>query len=245
MDECQVLIPFVSTNRANTCTGAVYHGGQALTDVIAEAFRQYALANPLHPDVFPSCRKMEAEVVSMTLRLFHAGESAVGNMTSGGTESILMACKAYRDYAENVRGITEPEMVVPTTIHAAFDKACNYFRIKLVHVPVDPVTFKADVNATRRAITNNTIMLACSAPSFPQGVIDPVSDFAELAKEFNLPLHVDCCLGSFLVACAADAGFKTPAFDFQVDGVTSISADTHKYGFAPKVSSLSSLCLPL
>ena len=217
----------------------MYHGGDELTEVATAAFRRFALSNPLHPDIFPSLRRMEAEVVAMTLSLFNGGPDACGTMTSGGTESILMAIKAYRDHARTTRGITEPELVLPLTAHAAFDKACAYFGVKLVHVPVDPVTFRAVPAAMARAITRNTIALVSSAPSFPQGVVDPVPELAALALSRGLPLHVDCCLGSFLIAFAKRAGFPQPcAFDFSVPGVTSISVDTHKYGFAPKGSSV-------
>lgn len=224
--------------KAGQVSGAVYHGGDELTELTTEAYRHYALSNPLHPDVFPSLRKMESECVAMTLRLFHGGPDACGTMTSGGTESILMACKAYRDFARSTRGVKEPELVVPETAHAAFDKACAYFGIKLVHVPVDQKTFRADVAAMTRAITRNTIGLVASAPCYPQGVIDPVQELAAVARARGLPLHVDCCLGSYLIAFAGAAGHALPAFDFAVPGVTSISVDTHKYGFAPKGSSV-------
>jgi len=220
-------------------SGTVYHGGDELTAVMTAAFRRFALSNPLHPAVFPSLRRMEAEVVAMTLPLFRAGAGGCGTMTSGGTESILLAVKAYRDHARATRGVTEPELVLPVTAHAAFDKACAYFCVKLVHVPVDARTFRADPAAMARAVTRNTIALVASAPSFPQGVVDPVPELGALALARGLPLHVDCCLGSFLIAFAARAGFPQPcAFDFSVPGVTSISCDTHKYGFAPKGSSV-------
>jgi sphinganine-1-phosphate aldolase len=205
---------------------------------MTEAFKRYALSNPLHPDCFPYLRKMEAEVVSMTVNLFHGGPNACGTMTSGGTESILMAMKTYRDYGRTTRNITEPEIVVPITAHAAFDKACAYFGIKLRHIPVDPVTFRAVPSAMEAAINSNTVGLVVSAPSYPQGVIDPVEDVAVIARKYNIPLHVDCCLGSYCIAFAKQAGFSVPPFDFAVPGVTSISVDTHKYGFAPKGSSL-------
>jgi len=227
--------------RTGQLSGSVYHGGDALVDVMTEAFRRYALSNPLHPDVFPSVRKMEAECVAMSLRLFH-GEperGACGSMTSGGTESILMAVKAYRDLARTERGVVAPELVVPVTAHAAFDKACHYFGVKLVHVAVDAKTFRADTRAMCAAVNANTIALVASAPSYPQGVVDPVEELAAFARKRGLPLHVDCCLGSFCIAFAARAGFPVSRrFDFAVEGVTSISCDTHKYGFAPKGSSV-------
>ena len=182
---------------------------------------------------------MEAEVVSMTLRLFNGTPACCGTMTSGGTESILMAVKAYRDYARTTRGVLEPELVVPVTAHAAFDKACAYFGVRLVHVPVDAATFRVAPAALAAAITPSTIALICSAPSYAQGVVDPVEEIAALALRRGLPLHVDCCLGSFLIPFAEEVtGRPLPRFDFRVPGVTSISCDPHKFGFTPKGSSV-------
>jgi len=225
--------------RQGKVSGAVYHGGDDLTHVMTEAFARFALSNPLHPDTFPSLRKMEADVVAMTLSLFSAPPQGCGTMTSGGSESILMAMKAYRDHARATRGVTEPELVIPETAHAAFNKAAAYFGIALKSVPVDPVTFRADARAMIAAITPYTIALVGSAPCYPQGVIDPISELAAAALARGIPMHVDCCLGSFLIAFAARAGrpVRTP-YDFAVPGVTSISVDTHKYGFAPKGSSV-------
>ena len=234
-------------------SGTVYHGGDDLTEVILEGYSRFALSNPLHPDVFPSVRRMEAEVIAMCCEIFNGGEEAVGCVTAGGTESILMAVKTYRDLARARRGITEPELVVPVSAHAAFDKAAHYFGVAIKHVPVDPVTFKVDVEAMRKAVTKNTIMLVGSAVSFPQGVMDDIQALSDIAlhppgHSAPLPLHVDCCLGSFLIAFAERAGRKLPPFDFRVPGVTSISADTHKYGYGPKVRDLAAparfACLP-
>lgn len=197
-------------------SGAVYHGGDDLSALMSEAFSRYALSNPLHPDLFPSVRNMESQVVAMTLSLFNAPAGAVGTTTSGGTESILMAVRAFRQEALRARGVTEPELVVAATVHAAFDKAADYFRIRLVKVAVDPVTFRADTRAMLAAANRNTIGFACSAPCYPQGVIDDVTALATGAKALGLPLHVDCCLGSFLIACATEAGFSVPPFDFRV-----------------------------
>ncbi|KAJ3101100.1 hypothetical protein HDU96_010129, partial [Phlyctochytrium bullatum] len=182
---------------------------------------------------------MEAEVVSMCLNMFNAPEGACGTVTSGGTESLLMAIKTYRDMARRLRNVTEPEMVVPVTIHAAFDKGADYFGVKIIHIPVDSATGMVDVEKVRRAINGNTIMLAGSAPNFPHGIIDNIPALAALAKQHGIGMHVDCCLGGFIVPFMEKAGFPLPyAVDFRVDGVTSISCDTHKYGFAPKGSSV-------
>jgi len=219
-------------------SGAIYHGGKELNDLICEAFKIFTFTNPLHPDLFPGIRKMESEIVSMVVHMFNGDSQACGTLTSGGTESILMACKAYRDYALDKRGITEPEMVIPVTAHAAFDKAGQYFNIKVHHAPLDPETYEPDLNSMRRLINSNTIMLVASAPCFPYGVMDPVDKIAALAKSHNIFCHVDACLGGFLIAFMDLAGFPLKPFDFRVEGVTSISCDTHKYGFAPKGSSV-------
>ncbi|WFD32100.1 sphinganine-1-phosphate aldolase [Malassezia sp. CBS 17886] len=219
-------------------SGAVYHGGDDLSAVIATAVERFLLANPLHPDVFPGVRKMEAETVSMVLRMYNAPEDAGGTMTSGGTESILMACKAVRDWARAERGIAQPEMVIPASAHVAFDKAGHYFGMVVRRVPVDRITRKVRIDLVQRAINARTALLVGSAPNFPDGMIDDIVALGALAKRYRLACHVDCCLGSFLVPFLARAGFLAEPFDFRVDGVTSISCDTHKYGFAPKGSSI-------
>ncbi|KAJ8248172.1 hypothetical protein GJAV_G00239130 [Gymnothorax javanicus] len=218
-------------------SGAVYSGDPKLTNLLVKVYGDFAWSNPLHPDIFPGVRKMEAEVVRMTCTLFHGGPRSCGTVTSGGTESILMACKAYRDMAYE-RGVKHPEILAPVSVHAAFDKAAHYFGMKLVHIPLFKETMKVDVKAMRRAISKNTAMLVCSAPQFPHGVIDPIQEVAKLAVKYNIPLHVDACLGGFLIVFMEKAGFPLAPFDFRVKGVTSISADTHKYGFAPKGSSV-------
>uniref|UniRef100_A0A8D0LB81 Sphingosine-1-phosphate lyase 1 n=1 Tax=Sphenodon punctatus TaxID=8508 RepID=A0A8D0LB81_SPHPU len=218
-------------------SGTVYSGEKKLTNLLVKVYEEFAWSNPLHPDIFPGLRKMEAEVVRMACALFNGGPNSCGAMTSGGTESILMACKAYRDLAYE-RGIDHPEMLVPKSVHAAFDKAAHYFGIKIVHIPLTKA-MQVDVQAMRRAISRNTAMLVCSAPQFPHGIMDPVEEVAKLALKYKIPLHVDACLGGFLIAFMEKAGFLLQSsFDFRVQGVTSISADTHKYGYAPKGSSV-------
>ncbi|KZT71772.1 PLP-dependent transferase [Daedalea quercina L-15889] len=213
--------------REGKVSGAVYHGGEELTRVILAAIERYALSNPLHPDVFPAVRKMEAEVVAMCLRMYN-NPTGAGTTTSGGTESIVMACKTYRDWARAVKGIREPEMIVPVTAHAAFDKGAAYLGIKVHTIPVDPDT--RQVNIKR---------LVGSAINFPDGNADDIIALGNLADRHNIGLHVDCCLGSFIVPFIEEAGLGPfPPFDFRVRGVTSISCDTHKYGFAPKGNSV-------
>jgi sphinganine-1-phosphate aldolase len=229
-----------SDYEAGKVSGAVYHGGADLIHTQTNAFKIFAFANQLHPDVFPGVRKIEAEVVSMVLKLFNApATTGVGGTTSGGTESLLLACLSAKVYGERHRGIRHPEMIIPQTAHAGFDKAAYYFGIKLHHVPVDRTTYKVDINKMRQLINSNTVLLAGSAPNFPHGIIDDIEAIGALGQRYGVPVHVDCCLGSFMIAYASHAGFNDlPLFDFRVPGVTSISCDTHKYGFAPKGSSV-------
>ncbi|XP_062959065.1 sphingosine-1-phosphate lyase 1 isoform X1 [Cynocephalus volans] len=218
-------------------SGAVYSGEENLTELLVKAYGDFAWSNPLHPDIFPGLRKIEAEIVRITCSLFNGGPDSCGCVTSGGTESILLACKAYRDLALE-KGIKTPEIVAPQSAHAAFNKAASYFGMKMVWVPLTKM-MEVDVRAMRRAISRNTAMLVCSVPQFPHGVIDPVPEVAKLAVKYKIPLHVDACLGGFLVVFMEKAGYPLEQpFDFRVKGVTSISADTHKYGYAPKGSSV-------
>ncbi|XP_071479560.1 sphingosine-1-phosphate lyase 1-like [Diadema antillarum] len=218
-------------------SGCVYAGTDEMASLAAQMYEDFAWTNPLHPDVFPDVRKMEAEIVSMTLKMFNASKSGCGTMTTGGTESILMAMASYRDLATE-RGIEFPEILAPVTAHAAFDKAAHYFRMKLIHLPVDPKTHQVSIRAMKRKISKRTAVLVGSAPQFPFGIMDPIKDIAELGEYYNIPVHVDACLGGFLIPFMEKAGFPLPPFDFRLKGVTSISADTHKYGYAPKGSSV-------
>lgn len=227
-------------------SGAVYHGGHELSDLQAEAFKKFGVSNPIHPDVFPGVRKMEAEVVAMTLALFNApadettgGPGGAGVTTSGGTESILMAVLGARNKAYAERGVREPEMVLPETAHTAFRKAGEYFGIRIHLVPCpEAFGYRVHTPTVSRHINANTILLVGSAPNFPHGIVDDIPALSRLALKHRLPLHVDCCLGSFITPLLARAGFPAPEFDFALPGVTSISVDTHKYGFAPKGNSV-------
>ncbi len=234
-------------------SGAVYHGGDSLMKLQTEAFGKFTVANPIHPDVFPGVRKMEAEIVSMVLGIFNAPAGAAGVTTSGGTESILMACLSARQKAYAERGVTEPEMydlytlhslhsltiirILPETGHTAFRKAGEYFGIKIHLVTCPAPSYQVHIPSVARLINSNTVLLVGSAPNFPHGIIDDISSLSKLAVKRRIPLHVDCCLGSFLVPFLEKAGFETELFDFRLKGVTSISCDTHKYGFAPKGNS--------
>lgn len=223
-------------------SGAVYHGGVDVLDLQAQAYGKYSIANQLHPNVFPAVRKMEAEVVSMVLKLFNAPESGCGCTSSGGTESLLLAGLAAREYGRRYKRITEPEIIAPVTIHAGIEKACYYFGIKLHKVELDPVTFQVDTKKVQKLVNSNTVMLAGSAPNYPHGIIDDIEQLSDIAVKFGIPLHVDACLGSFIVTflekSKVHGEFPIPKFDFRLKGVTSISCDTHKYAFAPKGSSI-------
>ncbi|KAI9666960.1 MAG: hypothetical protein M1831_001465 [Alyxoria varia] len=218
-------------------SGAVYHGQKELLDIQTDAFGKFTVSNPIHPDVFPGVRKMEAEVVAMVLSMFNAPSGAAGVTTSGGTESILMACLSARQKAFHERGVTEPEMILPETAHTAFRKAGEYFNIRIHLVSCRPPQYKVHTLSVNRMINSNTILIVGSAPNFPHGIIDDITGLSRIAIRNRLPLHVDCCLGSFLVPYLAKAGYESESFDFRLPGVTSISCDTHKYGFAPKGNS--------
>ncbi len=219
-------------------SGAVYHGDAEHIDFLNQVYAINSQSNPLHADVWPSATKFEAEIVSMTANMLGGEDQNVrGTVSSGGTESILLAMKTYRDWARDTKGITKPEMVAPVTAHAAFDKASKYFGIKMVHIAVD-ANFRADINAARKAVNRNTIVIVGSAPSFPHGAIDPIEELSELAREHRIGFHTDACLGGFVLPWAEKLGYNVPKFDFRLPGVTSISADTHKYGYAAKGTSV-------
>ena len=232
--------------KAGYASGAVYNGADDHTEFLNQVYGLHAHANPLHVDLWPSSIKFESEIVAMTANMLGAAQSGAapgtpqeicGTVTSGGTESILLAMKTYRDHARATRGISEPEMIVPMTAHAAFDKAAQYFGIRIEHVPIGP-DWRADVAATEKAITKNTVVIVGSAPPFPHGIIDPIQELSELARSRGIGFHTDGCLGGFVLPWAEKLGYPVPPFDFRLPGVTSMSADTHKYGYAAKGTSV-------
>jgi len=207
-------------------------------EMISEVYTMFLHENGLNPGAFPVLRKLEVEVIQMTLNLFHAPKGAAGTMTSGGTESLLCAIKTYRDRARDLYPhIKHPEIIVCKSVHVAVPKACKYFDVTPIYVPFDPVTMRMDVAATKTAISANTILIVASAPQYPHGVVDPIEELAQLGMEKNIPLHVDACMGGFMLPWVERLGYTVPKWDYRVPGVTSISADLHKYGYAAKGAS--------
>ena len=213
----------------------VYNPGEDPAEVTREAYLSFLTENGLDPSVFPSMLKLETDVVRAVIHLLRGDSNAVGHLTTGGTESIMLAVKTARDLARATSPhIKEPEMVLPGTAHAAFHKAAHYLCVKPVVVDIDPHSFKVRAGDMRAAITPNTILLVASAPSYSQGVIDPIRDIGKIAQEQNLLFHVDACVGGLHLSFMRKLGYEVPDFDFTVPGVTSISTDLHKYGYAAK-----------
>lgn len=215
----------------------MYYPGDEKAAIIQHAYLEYFNENAFNPMAFPSLRKLESEVVSMVKNLLHGKNEVKGSMTSGGTESILMAVKTARDFSLKINPEIKPEIILPVSAHPAFQKACEYFSVKPLVVGLD-AEFKADMEQVRSAITPNTIMLVGSAPAYPHGIIDPIEELSDLAIQKNLLLHVDACIGAFLLPFLEKNGHEVPHFDFRLEGVSSISADIHKYGYAAKGASV-------
>ncbi len=220
-------------------SGTVYHGGGDHIEFLNRVYELNSQTNPLHSDLWPSVTKYEAEVVAMTAGMLGGDDvpTVCGVVTSGGTESILLAMKTQRDWARATRGIRRPEVVLPTTAHPAFDKAGECFGIRMRRVPVGG-DFRADVATMARSITRNAIALVGSAPTFPHGVVDPIEALSELARRRGIGFHTDACMGGFVLPFARKLGAPVPPFDFRLPGVTSMSADTHKFGYAAKGTSV-------
>ena len=206
-------------------------------EFLQKAHNMYFSENALNPMAFKSLRRFEHETIRMCADLFHGDDEAVGLVTSGGTESLIMAIKAYRDRAKKLKPwILKPEMIVPESAHSAIDKGAYYFNVKIRKAPIGP-DFRVDLKALKKLINRNTILIVGSAPQYPQGVVDPIAQLGEIAQKHGLPLHVDACIGGFVLPFIEKLGYPAPAFDFRIPGVTSISADIHKYGYAAKGAS--------
>ena len=214
-------------------SGAVYTAKDDHWDFISDVMRLNIESNPLHMVQFANISQLEAEIIRMTLDLFHGDKNTCGLTTSGGTESILLSMLAYREWGKQ-KGIIQPNIVTSVTAHAAFDKACFYFGIELRKVKLTP-EFRADVKGMRAQIDSNTVCIVGSAPEYAFGFFDPLPEISAIALEYGINCHSDCCLGSYINPFTQEAGFNLPnAFDFALPGITSISCDPHKFCYGPK-----------
>ena len=224
------------------CSGTMYCGDHDHYAFLNEAFSLFSHVNVLQRDMCPSATRFEAEVIAMTLDLLHAeavtDSEPVGLLSSGGTGSICHALLAYRDHAVLTRDVVRPNVIKPETAHPAFDKACHLFGIELRVAPVDPVTTRVDTDWVAGAVDDATIALVGSACNYGYGTVDPIEALSDIALEHGIGLHVDGCLGGWILPFGQELGYDIPRFDFRVPGVTSISADTHKYGYALKGTSV-------
>ena len=218
-------------------SGSIYSGDHDHYSFLTEAFGYYAHANVLQRDMYPSATKLEAEIIAMTAEMLNGDEGTSGLVTSGGTESLVTAMLTYREWGRNVKGIDRPQIIMPVTAHPAHDKGCHYFGIELIKAPVTE-DFVVDLDFVRDHIGPNTVAIVGTAGTYPHGLIDPITELGQLALQHDIGLHVDGCLGGFILAWAEGLGYQVPPFDFRVAGVTSMSADTHKYGYALKGSSV-------
>ena len=213
--------------------GMVYDGGPSVHEVAQRAAAEFLHENALNTKAFPSLGSIQSEVVRWTAGLLHGAPEVAGFLTSGGTESILCAVLAARERGRKERGISAPEIVMAESAHAAFHKAAHLFGLTVRKTPVLS-DWTADVAAMAAAANENTVLFVGSAPQYPQGVVDPIPAIAALASDVGANCHVDACMGGFVLPFAEMLGRDVPPWDFRVDGVTSISADIHKLGYAPK-----------
>jgi glutamate/tyrosine decarboxylase-like PLP-dependent enzyme len=231
--------------RQGKVSGTMYCGDADHYAFLAAAYQPFAHVNVLQRDICPSATKFEREINAMTLDMLHASavsqhhpnETPCGSITSGGTESILAAMVAYRNWAKAEKGITQPNVILPVTAHPAFDKACHLLGIAAIKAPIVPASTLVDVDFVDSHIDANTIALVGSAGNYPYGTIDGIEALSDLALHHNVGLHVDGCLGGFILPWGEVLGYDIPVFDYRLPGVTTISADTHKYGYAFKGTS--------
>lgn len=230
--------------KSGKISGSFYHGDQEHYDFLNEIFGYYSQVNSIQRDVCPSLTKYEGEIIAMTLDIFNGDavnkrkpeQKACGSLTTGGTDSIYQSVYAHREWGLDKKGITQPEIVLPITAHPAFFKSAHYLNLKAVTAKVD-ANYQADVNDIESKITPNTVMIVGSAGNYGHGIIDPIDKLSDIALKHHVGLHVDGCLGGFILAWAEPLGIKCPVFDFRLPGVTAISADTHKYGYSLKGTS--------
>ncbi len=216
--------------------GVSYPAGDDVQKVAEQAYIDFFSVNALYPNIFPSTAKFEQEVVAMTANLLH-GENAVGAISSGGTESNLLSVKSARDRAKKHRpNITEPEIVAPESAHPSFNKAAEYFGLTLISTPLTPDGL-VDVDSYHQAVTKNTVLMVGTAPSTLLGMIDPIDEMATVAYEREISFHVDACVGGYFLPFKEKLGHDVRLWDFRVPGVTTISADLHKFGYTAKGAS--------
>lgn len=224
--------------RSGRAFGYVYHAGDAIADLGKAAYMRYLTENALDPTEFPSLLRLENDVVAMCIDHLGGDEACVGNFTSGGTESILLAVKAARDAWQARHPGERAEMVLCRTAHAAFFKAAHYFGITPIITEADPDTYRAVPAAFEAAITDRTCLIVGSASQYAHGVIDPIEELGAIALARGVRLHVDGCIGGFVLPFFRELGDDVPAFGLSVPGVTSISMDLHKYAYCPKGASV-------
>ena len=210
-----------------------YYAGAEAQAVGEDAYRAFAAENALNTDAFPSLKRIQADVVQIVTTWLGGDDQAAGFMTSGGTESLLLTVKAARERGRRERGVERPNVVLPASAHAAFEKGCAYFGVESRRIPVR-ADWRADVDAMHDAIDGDTVLVVGSAPQYPQGVIDPIPDIAALAAERGINCHVDACMGGVTLTYLARLGHEVPPWNLEVPGVTSISVDLHKYGYTAK-----------
>ena len=241
-DRAEVLAAITAMAAAEDATGdqgrvsgSLYSGDHEHYAYLGEVFSRFSHANVLQRDMYPSATKFEGEIVAMVLDLLHGDSDACGVVTGGGSESLITALYTYREVAR-ARGVTKPNVVMPVTAHVALDKGAYWMGIEVRHAPLTE-TYTADVTAMAELIDDQTIALVGSAGDYAHGLIDPIAEIAALAASRGIGMHVDGCLGGLLWPWAEELGYPVPPWDFRVPGVTSISADTHKYGYALKGTS--------
>jgi sphinganine-1-phosphate aldolase len=238
LPECEVdnLINEMTPQKVhnlNKISGVIYHGGKKHIEKLNKIANMFAVSNPLHPNLFPEIKEMETDIINMTRSLYKGSSNCCGNVTYGGTESLLLACITYRDYCKYNNGIEYPNIIAFESVHPAIDKACHYFGIKLKKAPVNG-SGTGSVSDIHNLIDNNTILIVGSAPSYSHGIIDPIKEMANLALQYDIGFHMDACMGGFLIPFI-------PEFEhlnFTLPGITSISMDTHKYGYSLKGTSV-------
>ena len=236
-DELQAQIKTMNTYKKdkNKISGIIYHGKQKHLDRLGKIFNQFLTSNPLHPDIYPEIREMEIDIINMTTQMYKGGSECCGNLTYGGTESLLLACLTYRDYFREEKRVVKPNIVCFDNVHPAIDKAGHYFGIEIRKVKSGVDINTGLISNIKKKMNRNTILIIGSAPSYPHGIIDPVFKMSELALEKRIGFHLDACMGGFLIPFLDD--FTGINFE-ECPGITSISLDTHKYGYSLKGSSV-------